>query len=44
MREGSRASLVDMLKMEGFIGATTATIGTRMVTVSAWATPRTRAG
>lgn len=39
VREGSRASLMDMLKMEGFIGATTATIGTRMVTVSAWATP-----
>ena len=39
VREGSRASLIDMLKMEGFIGATTATIGTRMVTISAWATP-----
>ena len=41
MREGSRASLIDMLKMDGFIGATTATIGTRMVTISAWARPRT---
>jgi hypothetical protein len=39
VREGSRASMIDMLKMEGFIGATTATIGTRMVTVSAWANP-----
>ena len=39
VREGSRNSLIDMLKMDGFIGATTATIGTRMVTISAWATP-----
>lgn len=37
VREGSRASLTDMLGMDGFIGATTATIGTRMVTISAWA-------
>jgi steroid delta-isomerase-like uncharacterized protein len=36
VRMGSRDSLIDMLKMEGFIGATTATIGTRMVTISAW--------
>ena len=28
--------LVEMLGMEGFIGATTATIGYRMMTVSAW--------
>ncbi|MCB1378904.1 MAG: ester cyclase [Alphaproteobacteria bacterium] len=39
VREGSRASLIDMLKMDGFIGATTAVIGTRMVTISAWDTP-----
>lgn len=39
VRAASRDSLLDMLKMEGFIGATTATIGTRMVTISAWATP-----
>lgn len=36
VREGSRASLIDMLPMEGFIGATTSTIGTRMVTITAW--------
>ena len=35
----SRASLIDMLKMEGFIGATTAVIGHRMVTISAWDSP-----
>ena len=39
VREGSRASLIDMLKMDGFIGATTATIGHRMVTISAWDSP-----
>lgn len=39
VRAGSRDSMIDMLKMEGFIAATTATIGTRMVTISAWATP-----
>jgi steroid delta-isomerase-like uncharacterized protein len=39
VREGSRASLIDMLKMDGFIGATTAVIGTRMVTISAWDSP-----
>ena len=39
VRKGSRSALVDMLKMEGFIGATTATIGRRMVTVSAWESP-----
>lgn len=36
IREGSRKSLIDMLGMKGFIGATTAVIGTRMVTISAW--------
>lgn len=36
VREGSRASLIDMLGIDGFIGATTAKIGTRMVTISAW--------
>lgn len=39
VREGSQAALIDMLKMDGFIGATTATIGTRMVTISAWESP-----
>ena len=39
VREGSRASLIDMLKMEGFIGAITATIDHRMVTISAWDSP-----
>jgi hypothetical protein len=45
VREASRASMIDMLKMEGFIGATTATIGTRIVTISACAdqAPRERA-
>ena len=28
-----------MLKMEGFVGAITATIGHRMVTISAWDSP-----
>lgn len=36
VREGSRDSLIDMLQIDGFIGATTARIGNRMVTVSAW--------
>ena len=36
VREGSRESLIEMLGMEGFIGATTAKIGSRMVTISAW--------
>ena len=39
VRQGSRASLMDMLKMDGFIGATTAVVGTRMVTISAWDSP-----
>lgn len=39
VREGSRASLIDMLKMDGFIGAVTAVIGTRMVTITAWDSP-----
>ncbi|MEE4188702.1 MAG: ester cyclase [Roseobacter sp.] len=39
VREGSRKSMIDMLSMEGFIGATTSTIGTRMVTISAWDSP-----
>jgi steroid delta-isomerase-like uncharacterized protein len=37
--EGSRLSLLDMLEMDGFIAATTATIGHRMVTISAWDSP-----
>ena len=36
VREGSRDSMLDMLKMDGFIGATTAKIGSRMVTITAW--------
>jgi steroid delta-isomerase-like uncharacterized protein len=39
VREGSRASLIDMLKMDGFIAATTSIVGTRMVTISAWDGP-----
>jgi steroid delta-isomerase-like uncharacterized protein len=39
VREGSSASMIDMLGMEGFIGATAAKIGTRMVTISAWDSP-----
>jgi steroid delta-isomerase-like uncharacterized protein len=39
VRAGSRASLIDMLKMDGFIAATTSTIGHRMVTISAWDSP-----
>ena len=39
IREGSRRALVDMLEMDGFIGAITATIGHRMVTISAWDSP-----
>jgi steroid delta-isomerase-like uncharacterized protein len=39
VREGSRSSLIDMLKMDGFIAATTSTIGHRMVTISAWDSP-----
>ena len=37
--EGSRLSLLDMLEMDGFIAATTATIGHRMVTIIAWDSP-----
>ena len=36
VRDGSRDSMIDMLKMDGFIGATTAKIGNRMVTITAW--------
>jgi steroid delta-isomerase-like uncharacterized protein len=39
IRLASRASIMDMLEMEGFIGATTAVIGTRLVTISAWDSP-----
>lgn len=39
VRNLSRDALSDMLGMDGFIGATTATIGHRMVTVSAWDSP-----
>ena len=44
VRAGSRASLIDMLKMEGFIAATTSTVGRRMVTISAWESPGFQAG
>jgi steroid delta-isomerase-like uncharacterized protein len=36
VREASRASILDMLKIDGFIGAVIAVIGHRMVTISAW--------
>lgn len=36
VREGSRASMVEMLGLDGFIGATTARLGHRMITISAW--------
>lgn len=39
VREGSRASLMDMMKMDEFIGATTAIVGDRMMTVTAWTDP-----
>ena len=39
IREDSRDALRDMLAMDGFIGATTATIGLTMITVSAWDSP-----
>lgn len=39
VRNRSRDSLKEMLGMDAFIGATTATIGDRMVTVTAWSDP-----
>jgi steroid delta-isomerase-like uncharacterized protein len=39
VREDSRSAMLDMLKLPGFIGATTSKIGMRMVTVSAWDNP-----
>ncbi|WP_428643089.1 hypothetical protein, partial [Roseibium sp.] len=36
VREASRLSLAEMLQMDGFIGATNAKIGNRMVTISTW--------
>jgi steroid delta-isomerase-like uncharacterized protein len=39
VRNRSRDSLLDMLKMDSFIGATTASIGHRLVTISAWSDP-----
>ncbi|MFO1141396.1 MAG: ester cyclase [Amaricoccus sp.] len=39
IRMQARDALRDMLGMEGFIGATTATVGLTMVTVSAWDSP-----
>lgn len=37
--KAGRDSLLDMLKMDGFIGAVTANFGSRRVTISAWANP-----
>ena len=39
LRESSRTSMIDMLKMDGFVGAVAAVFGTRMVTISAWDSP-----
>lgn len=39
VRNRSRDSLTEMLGMDAFIGATTATIGERMVTITAWNDP-----
>jgi steroid delta-isomerase-like uncharacterized protein len=39
VRELSRTILTEMLAEPGFIGATTATIGRRMVTINAWTDP-----
>lgn len=36
IRESSRETLVSMLEMDGFIGAVTANIGERMMTITAW--------
>ncbi len=36
IRESSRATMVSMLEMDGFIGAVTANIGERMMTITAW--------
>lgn len=36
IRESSRATLTEMLTMDGFIGSVTAKIGDRMLTISAW--------
>ena len=37
--QGGRDTMIDMLKMDGFIGSVTANFGSRRVTVSAWAKP-----
>lgn len=39
VRDRSRQSLTEMLGMDDFIGATTAVIGQRMVTITAWKDP-----
>ncbi len=39
VRRYSRVAMAEMLGMNGFVGATIAAIGRRMVTVSAWDTP-----
>lgn len=36
VRNSSRESLVEMLKMDGFLGATTSQVGPRMATITAW--------
>jgi steroid delta-isomerase-like uncharacterized protein len=43
IRETSRVTMTEMLGMDGFVGATTATLGRRMVTVSAWDDPESPA-
>ena len=36
---GGRDTMIDMLKMDGFIGSVTANFGSRRVTISAWDSP-----
>lgn len=47
IQDSARQSLTELLGLEGFLGATTATTGRRLVTVSAWSdaeTPRRMVG
>ncbi|MBI2718827.1 MAG: ester cyclase [Rhizobiales bacterium] len=37
--KAGRDTMIDMLKMDGFIGSVTANFGSRRVTISAWASP-----
>jgi steroid delta-isomerase-like uncharacterized protein len=39
IRERSREAMIDMLKMDGFIGAVAGVLGKRLVTISAWDSP-----